>query len=45
MTEEEYRKMAEEAGYTEEEIQDLIDFHNSTDIPFDLMPLFEKIVD
>jgi len=45
MTEQEFRQTAIEAGYTEEEITDLIEFHNENGVPFDQMPLIVKIVD
>lgn len=45
MTKSEYMKMAEEAGYSEEEIRDLVDFHEESGIPFGDLPLMERIVD
>ena len=45
MTKSEFIKQAEEAGYSKDEIQDFIDFHEESGIPFDDMPLMERIVD
>ena len=47
MTEEEFRKRAEEFGYTQEEIEDLMKIHKDpkTPVPFEEIPLFEHIYD
>jgi len=45
MTEAEFRKLAEKAGYDEEEIQGFIKFHEESGIPFEEMPLLDHNVD
>lgn len=45
MTELEFIKQAEEFGYTDEEIQDFLDFHKESGILFDDMLLIERIID
>ena len=44
MKEEQFVALAVEAGYSREEINDLLEFHNDTGVPFDEMPLLERIV-
>ncbi len=44
MNKDEFIKVAKEAGYSDEEIQDLINFHDETGIPFSDMPLMNRDV-
>lgn len=45
MNEEDFVKLAEECGYTNEEIKDFINFHKETGIPYSDMQLLEHRVD
>lgn len=44
MTEEQFITLAAEAGYSKEEINDLLEFHNDIGLPFEEMPLLEKTI-
>ena len=45
MDEKEFIKIASEYGYDKDEIQDFIELHKETGIPYDLIVLEERIKD
>jgi hypothetical protein len=45
MTREEFQKKAEEYGYSDSEIEELLTLHDELGAPYDDIPLLEKIVD
>lgn len=45
MTENDFVGLAKKAGYSEEEIQDLLDFQKESGIPFEDLPLMDRLAD